>query len=889
MSSKTTNYNLNKIDLTDSPPDITVLNSNFDTIDTQMKATDTKAEGKISHSLATAVNDFLVASVAGQFVKKTLAEVKAILGLGSAAYTASTTYATAAQGAKADVSLPSASYTASDILTKLKTVDGSGSGLDADTVDGLATGNATGNLPISNGTVCANLNADKLDGNDASAFATAAQGTKADNAMPASQKGVAGGVALYDDVNAHMADYVRQPGAGTTTGSANTYALSLNPTPTSYIDNMGIVLKINIDNTSTSTINVNNLGVKPLKNPDGSNLEAGDLKAGSIYTFRYNATTGNFILQGKGGGSDKEVKKSFTLVGDTNVVPGNVVEFAEGGVQKTKALSVGGTGVSKLLETSAYERTESKILVLSPTRILVYLSSLNYGGSKPTIQLWKVDNCDLTLLSSVILNETSVKKGFMVQYDATRVVIAVTDNSSTSTGGTDSVKLAVVTITNDVLSISATYPTLSTGGDEEVVAFSKLEGNRFVALTQASYCCVYVFNFDVNTLAITTSVRTQVAVSTGFSAFCVALYVLSPTRILVAHSESTSSTYGYIRLYSVDANNVITLLNSASKYNMNSSDRMLVGYWWYILQLTPTRFALASGRSIRLFDLVGDVLTLIGAIVISPQTGDFGHVHMESPTRLIMDVRDNTVPTELYMNIATISGDTVTISASTQMTSYEVNGYYSLERLEAEKYLAIYQVTPSSYALFLGSYPTFSNLVTLPQKSQGVAAGSAVVGNNVTVMLKGIVSPLSGLTPGALYYVNTSGNLSATPDYKEIGVALSTTELLASRGEFSDIVGNKNLTNVKKSFAGTCTIGKVVNVISSGNIQDYAGTGYGIGVYQGGGVVILKGISNVHSGLIVGSRYYYDNTGAVTPIASGNKYLGIALNSTALMIPDFIN
>lgn len=46
-------------------------------------------------------------------------------------------FATAAQGAKADAALPSASYTASDVLTKIKTVDGTGSGLDADTVRGV--------------------------------------------------------------------------------------------------------------------------------------------------------------------------------------------------------------------------------------------------------------------------------------------------------------------------------------------------------------------------------------------------------------------------------------------------------------------------------------------------------------------------------------------------------------------------------------------------------------------------------------------------------------------------------------------------------------------------------------------------------------------------------
>lgn len=42
--------------------------------------------GHVSHSLATAANDFLVASGVGAFVKKTLAEVKTILGLGGAAY-----------------------------------------------------------------------------------------------------------------------------------------------------------------------------------------------------------------------------------------------------------------------------------------------------------------------------------------------------------------------------------------------------------------------------------------------------------------------------------------------------------------------------------------------------------------------------------------------------------------------------------------------------------------------------------------------------------------------------------------------------------------------------------------------------------------------------------
>lgn len=56
----------------------------------------------------------------------------------------------------ASAALPAASYTAADVLAKIKTVDGSGSGLDADTVDSHdstyftnASNITSGNLPVS--------------------------------------------------------------------------------------------------------------------------------------------------------------------------------------------------------------------------------------------------------------------------------------------------------------------------------------------------------------------------------------------------------------------------------------------------------------------------------------------------------------------------------------------------------------------------------------------------------------------------------------------------------------------------------------------------------------------------------------------------------------------
>lgn len=105
-------------------------------------------------------------------------------------------------------------------------------------------------------------------------------------------------VQILEDSASHMADYVKHPGFAVTDGTANTYTVTLNPAPTGYVDGMAIVIKVNVDSTGSSTLNVNSLGAKVLKTANGK--DALNLKAGGIYTFRYNSTTGNFMLQGEG-------------------------------------------------------------------------------------------------------------------------------------------------------------------------------------------------------------------------------------------------------------------------------------------------------------------------------------------------------------------------------------------------------------------------------------------------------------------------------------------------------------------------------------------------------------------------------------------------------------
>lgn len=98
-------------------------------------------------------------------------------------------------------------------------------------------------------------------------------------------------------------DYVRTGGYAVTTGTPTAYAITLNPAPIAYVDGMGVTIKPLLTNTGASTLNVNGLGAKPIKNSDGTELSAGDLVSYGMYSLRYNSTTGNFILVNKGGGS----------------------------------------------------------------------------------------------------------------------------------------------------------------------------------------------------------------------------------------------------------------------------------------------------------------------------------------------------------------------------------------------------------------------------------------------------------------------------------------------------------------------------------------------------------------------------------------------------------
>lgn len=112
-------------------------------------------------------------------------------------------------------------------------------------------------------------------------------------------------------LSTHMNDLTKHISFGVATGTANAYSVAISPAPSSYSDFLAVSVRINVDSTGPATLNVNGLGARPLKQANGENVL--DLKAGGIYTFRYDSTNTRFIMQGNHSLDARNIR-----VGDTS-------------------------------------------------------------------------------------------------------------------------------------------------------------------------------------------------------------------------------------------------------------------------------------------------------------------------------------------------------------------------------------------------------------------------------------------------------------------------------------------------------------------------------------------------------------------------------------------
>lgn len=149
----------------------------------------------------------------------------------------------------------------------------------------------------------------------------------------------------HGDLDEHKADYVHHAGYGSASGT-NAKTITLNPVPKEYKEGMTIAFKNITQNTGAVTLNVNGLGAKPVKKPNGKDLVAGNLKANSVYTVRYNGT--NFILQGSdssGTANPEDVLSGKTFSNDNDIdLIGTMPNHGIKEFTPTKSMQIGDAG-----------------------------------------------------------------------------------------------------------------------------------------------------------------------------------------------------------------------------------------------------------------------------------------------------------------------------------------------------------------------------------------------------------------------------------------------------------------------------------------------------------------------------------------------------------------
>lgn len=199
-------------------------------------------------------------------------------------------------------------------------------------------------------------------------------------------------LATKEELAVHQADDLQHVKYAAATGNANTYAVTFNPAPTAYVEGMAIAFKVPVASTAASTLNVNGLGAKGIKKANGTDVT--NLKAGGIYTVRYDGTA--FILQGEGASGNATAsdllsgKTATTDAGEiTGTMPNRGVFNLGLGVTVPEGYYSGGTtadGKRKATGVIASVKMSSSLTVsLSFIPAMIKYEGIDHNGTKQVV------------------------------------------------------------------------------------------------------------------------------------------------------------------------------------------------------------------------------------------------------------------------------------------------------------------------------------------------------------------------------------------------------------------------------------------------------------------------------------------------------------------------
>jgi hypothetical protein len=157
---------------------------------------------------------------------------------------------------------------------------------------------------------------------------------------------------VSNNLASHSADDTRHENYVLDTSTTVNTMTGISTTYTAYADGSNVTLKVKNTNTGATTLNINGLGVKPVKDALGNAINAGTLVANNIYFLVYEVTYGGFIL--------------------ANCIQSPVSSNGSAGTVKVTALPSSGTPVAlsrvaTCMETEITSTSATNVLTYTPT------------------------------------------------------------------------------------------------------------------------------------------------------------------------------------------------------------------------------------------------------------------------------------------------------------------------------------------------------------------------------------------------------------------------------------------------------------------------------------------------------------------------------------------
>ncbi|MGO4540386.1 hypothetical protein AB4Z33_16790 [Paenibacillus sp. 2TAB19] len=588
----------------------------------------------------------------------------------------------------------------------------------------------------------------------------------------------------------------------------------------------------------------------------------------------------------------------------------DLVEFnTDGSAKKTAATYI--SGLMQSIQTTTTNQDNGDILYMEEDKGVI-LAALGLNTTTQQIIPFSIIAGTIQLGTPMVLPEPSYY-GKLVRLGAN--LFAVMINVGVNGTNAHQIRFLLYSYVNGTLTYLST-PVLG----EMSSATYDIYGSDIVSIAPGRFLCVFVYylnsvpTYRTGAIAFTLNANNTVTPGpitlhvTSMSAppQSIDVFALSDGSVIsIVKPSSTTDSHHFIK-WATNSSNVVTVAGGSSRsLGTSNSNRPAIAH-----KLSGDRIFYAGPGSTSNYTICdGASFTFSTSAVLDSNpvtTIDIAQLDSNDPDTILVTINHySTTPTikGLIVNIPP-GATTVTIVSSNSLSiptpagapGTGVANSYALQRMAPGKFMWLHTFggsgsTTQWATLFKVVNNVFSGGVTDVQDPQGIV--TAYSGGVVSVQFNnGIVSSWpTGLSAGTLIYCDEYGYPVSTVKEKPIGIVISSTEVFMFGLNSMNGVSTPTLGQVTRTHAvsGTATVGRVVKLNSNGTISNYDGTGVIYGIYQGSGVVLLSGVSKVHSGLRVSDKYYFDSAGIITnAVMSEKAFIGSPRSNTELLTNGFL-